>query len=175
MKECGYDLEYYDHMLRIYSGSAKEICQRRWAWVAQVSPRTVLDYGCGVGWFRAYAPEDVEVDTFDVMPVPQTGIAHEHYDLVTFWDVLEHLPNMRVIEPVIEAAKHVAISIPIMPEGTTWTDWKHFKPGEHLFYPTREQLAAFFDKYGFKEIKAGQPECPPRVDVWNFLYRRANG
>lgn len=169
---CSYDLSYYNKMLRAYSGSAQLICERRWAWVADAGARTVLDYGAGIGWFAAYAPPGVQVDTYDVMPTPQTGITRPTYDLLTLWDVLEHLPNLEAIQPYIIQAQYVAISIPILPPDKPWVSWKHFKPYEHLFYPTAEQLAALFAFYGFQEVKRGQPECPPREDIWNFLYRR---
>lgn len=170
--DAQYDLGYFEKMLRNYSRSAAEICTIRWGWVGEASARTVLDYGSGIGFFRAFAPPDVAVDTFDVMPVPQTGITKDRYDLLTLWDVLEHLPGLEPIERYLETSKHVAISIPILPADQSWIGWKHFKPGEHLFYPTAEQLKAMFASYGFEEVKRGQPECPPRVDIWNFLYRR---
>ena len=169
---CSYDLSYYDKMLRSYSGSAQLICERRWAWVAEAAPRTVLDYGAGIGWFRAFAPPGVQVDTYDVMPTPQTGITRTTYDLLTLWDVLEHLSSLTEIEALLLGARHVAISIPILPSDQSWIGWKHFKPHEHLFYPTHEQLKALFASFGFDEVKRGQPECPPREDIWNFLYRR---
>lgn len=169
---CSYDLSYFDKMLRAYSGSAELICERRWAWVADAGARTVLDYGSGIGWFRAFAPPGVQVDTFEVMPVPQTGITRQAYDLLTLWDVLEHLPSLATIEPLLLAVQHVAISIPILPPDKSWIGWKHFKPYEHLFYPTHEQLKALFESFGFAEVRRGQPECPPREDIWNFLYRR---
>lgn len=166
-----YDISYYDGMLRNYSGSAEQICKLRWEWVEETKARTVLDYGSGIGWFRAFAPSGIEVDTHDAMPVPTTGIRREQYDLITLWDVLEHLQDLNELEPYLSKAKWVAISIPILPDNKAWLDWKHFKPYEHLFYPSAEQLKALFDYYGFEEVKRGQPECPPRLDIWNFLYR----
>ena len=167
-----YDISYYDGMLRNYSGSAENICKIRWEWVAECNARNVLDFGCGIGWFRAFAPSYSQVDTFDVMPVPQTGVTREVYDLLTMWDVLEHLPNMDAVEPFLDKCRYVAISIPIMPADTAWMTWKHFKPHEHLFYPTREQIMALFEMYDFELIKEGQPECPPRLDIWNFLFEK---
>lgn len=171
-----YDISYYDKMLKNYSATASEICRIRWDWIKEANARTVLDYGSGVGFFRAFRPQGVEVDNFDVMPVPQTGITRKSYDLLALWDVLEHLSGLDPIEPFLNTCPWVAISIPILPQNKSWIGWKHFKPGEHLVYPTAEQLAATFALYGYEEVKRGQPECPPRQDVWNFLYRKkANG
>ena len=167
-----YNLAYYDKMLRNYSSTAQDICRIRWGWVKEANARTVLDYGSGVGYFRAFRPEGIEVDNYDVMAVPQTGITKDGYDLLVLWDVLEHLSGLEPIDKLLHNSQFVAISIPILPDGKSWIGWKHFKPGEHIFYPNRSQLAAMFASYGFAEVKAGQPECPPREDVWNFLYKK---
>lgn len=169
-----YDLSYYDGMLRNYSASAKQICEIRWEWVKETGARNVLDYGSGIGWFRAFAPKGVEVDTYDAMPVPTTGITRQAYDLVTFWDVLEHLPSLSPVKGILANARYVAISIPILPKGKIWTEWKHFKPNEHLFYPSIDQLEALFREHGFYTLKHGQPECPPRQDIWDFLYAKTD-
>ena len=88
------------------------------------------------------------------------------------WDVIEHLPNMATVEPWFKLTQHIAITIPIMPEGVDLTEWKHFKPGEHLHYFTKEVLHASFNVYGFLPIKEGSPECPPREDVLSVIYKR---
>lgn len=168
-----YNLDYYDKMLKNYSATASEICRIRWDWVKEANARTVLDYGSGVGYFRAFRPDGVEVDNFDVMPVPQTGITRDRYDLLVLWDVIEHLPGLDPIDPYLRSCPWVGLSIPILPPNKSWVGWKHHKPGEHLVYPTADQLAATFALYGYEEVKRGQPECPPRSDVWNFLYRKS--
>lgn len=168
-----YDIiSYYDKMLKNYSATASEICRIRWDWVKEANARTVLDYGSGVGFFRAFRPQGVEVDNYDVMPVPQTGVTRKSYDLLSLWDVLEHMDGLTALEPFLSTCQWVAISIPILPKDRHWIGWKHFKPSEHLFYPSADQLAALFQAYNYEEVKRGQPECPPREDVWNFLYRK---
>ena len=165
-----YDLEYFEKMLRQNSGAAEQICRIRWEWIEQVNPRAVLDYGSGVGWFRAYRPAGAEVYTFDVGPFPQTGIELTLYDVVCFWDVIEHILDFSKVEPVIALARHVAISLPIIKGNLALS--KHFKPGEHLHYWTEESLVALFFKYGFNLLKKGTPECPPREEVSSFLFGR---
>lgn len=166
-----YDLEYYENMLRLNSITAEQICKIRWDWISECAPRVVLDYGSGVGWFRAWRPRGVEVYSYDIANYPQTDIELVMYDVVCFWDVLEHIPDFKVIEPILALSRHVAISLPII-ANTDLADWKHFKPAEHLHYFTQEVLDAFFERYGFSCIKMGQPECPPRVDITSVLYKR---
>lgn len=168
-----YDLDYYENMLRIYSESAGYICGVRWEFISELAPKVVLDYGCGVGWFRAYRPEGVEVYTYDIGPAPQTGLELRMYDVTCFWDVLEHITDFSVIEPVLALSRHVAVTVPIFEDDpAALSNWKHFKPGEHLHYFTPETLGALMARYGFVEKKRGQPECPPREDVWSFMFKK---
>jgi len=172
-----YDLAYYDRTLRQNSADAEAISRVRWEFVrpvlARVARPAVLDYGAGVGWFRAWMPAGVmAVDTVDVGPAPQTGIRRAVYDLVTFWDVLEHLPDLAVISPVLRAARAVAVTVPIRPEGVPAGEWKHNKPGEHLREFTPETLLDLMERHGLKFHSSGYPECPPRQDILSALFTR---
>lgn len=170
------ELGYYENLLRMYSATAQRICNIRWDFIlSYTKAKSVLDYGSGVGWFRAFRPEGVEVDTYDKASYPQTGISSSRYDVVCFWDVLEHIANFKEIEPVLNSTKFVALTIPIKPPKVNLKNWKHYKPGEHLHYFTLEMLDDFFETYGFERIEEGKLECPPRVDIWSCLYKKVNG
>jgi len=166
-----YDLEYYELMLRKYSLTAAQLAEIRWNFLSRLELKTVLDYGSGVGWFRAWRPKGVEVDTYDIADYPQTGIRFVAYDCVCFWDVLEHIPDFSEIEPALRLARNVAGSIPIKPNETDYAEWVHFKPGEHLHFWTEETLDALFRRYGFEKVCINTPECPPRHDILSFIYR----
>lgn len=169
-----YDIEYYENMLRQYSKTAEQIAELRWKWIEELDPRIVLDYGSGVGWFRAWRPKGVQVDSYDIASYPQTGIKLVIYDVVCFWDVLEHILDFTKIEPILALARNAAVTLPIMSEQEEFDQWKHFKPGEHLHYFTNATLDALFARYGFARKKIGQPECPPRKDITSVLYEKAN-
>lgn len=165
-----YDLNYLENMMRMYSKSAETIAKIRWDFVLSCSPKTVLDYGCGCGFFRAYRPNWIEVDSYDInSSCPQTGINNNEYDLVCLWDVFEHMS-----EPLSIRTKYIALTIPIKPDDVKLKDWYHFKPFEHLIYFNHEYIDTIFESLGFKQIKCGQPECPPRKDIWDFLYEKNN-
>jgi len=174
-----YNLDYYEEMLRRYSATAEEICRKRWSFLSEYCEPValakrqakILDYGSGVGWFRAFRPRWCDVWSYDIAQYPQTGIKLQLYDCVCFWDVLEHIPDFREIEPVLALSDYVALSVPIPTDGLT--DWKHFKPGEHLHYFTEESLTALLAKYKFApHILSRSIECPPRQDILNALFRR---
>ena len=168
-----YDLNYYEKMLRQNSRSAEKIAKVRWNFIRQLNPRFVLDFGSGVGWFRAYKPEGIEVDSFDIGPYPQTGILRDYYNLICFWDVLEHISGFDSIKDVLTLTDYVALCVPIKPEKALLETWKHFKPGEHLNYFTEKSLDETFKKYSFHLLAKASPECPPREDVLSFIYIRA--
>jgi len=166
-----YNLEYYENMLRNYSKTGETISKIRWEFINRLNPHNVLDYGCGVSWFRAYRPDGINVDTFDIGPYPQTGVSLKIYDVTCFWDVLEHIPDFSVIEPILRISNNIAVSLPISP-GEIDLNWKHYKPGEHLHYFTHETLDVLFKRYGFNKLIDGTPECPPREDIWSFIYKK---
>lgn len=174
-----YDTDYYYNLLKIHAGTAKKICDIRWQFIKNnIKPSdhlvTALDYGCGVGFMKAFAPEWItEVDTYDIMGVPQTGIRQSQYSIVMLFDVLEHIPDFTEILPILDRTEYVAVTVPIKPSNMKWKDYKHFKPGEHLHYFTHDLLRYMFKVMGFEMLNSGTPECPPREHVWSFLFKRA--
>lgn len=170
-----YDINYWDLMLKQNSSTAEMISKIRWDFVNKINPRIVLDYGSGPGWFRAFRPPGVEVDTFDIAPWPQTGINHDAYDLITFWDVIEHFEDLdKQLLSKLEMTRFVAGTTPILPEGQDIKRWKHFKPGEHYQYFTEKGLIDYFIKNGFQLLKTGYPENPPRVNIISFLFKKTS-
>ena len=171
-----YDINYYEGLLKLQAKTGEDIARRRWDFVRSARAKTVLDFGSGVGFFRIHRPADLHVDSFDIMPVPQTGINSRTYDLICFWDVLEHLPSFDPVKQMLDMkeVKFVAATVPIVPEREDFVleDWKHWKPGEHLHYFTKGSFELLFDSLGYKLIKHGSPECPPRQDAETFLFER---
>ncbi len=170
-----YNVDYFYNMLRLYSKTAEHICKVRWDFVKEVDPSSVLDYGSGCGFFKAFAPAGILVDTYDIMPVPITGITRDRYDLVTFWDVLEHIPDFSEIVPVLSLTDCVAVTVPIKPDGMPWNKYKHYKPLEHAHHFTKDSLCALMRSFGFELYKSGDPECPPRKYIHSFLFTRKDG
>ena len=163
-------------MLRQNSPTAKRINKIRWNFVKPTKAKYVLDWGSGCGWFLAFKPSNVEVETYDINPWPQTGKTRKEYDLITFWDVLEHINNLDYFIPQMIKEVNpsfIAITCPALQSATVLEDWKHFKPGEHLYHFTEEEWDNLFRKNGFKKIRSGYPECPPRSDIYSALYRKS--
>lgn len=169
-----YNENYYYNLLKMQTKQAQYISEIRWKFVNDCNAHYVLDYGSGVGFFKAFAPPQIYVDTYDIGPYTMTGITRNVYDLICLWDVLEHIPYIdNQLEELFNKAKWIALTIPMLPKGKRLRTWKHFKPREHLHYLNNKTLNALFDKYSFERAKSGYPECPPRKDIESILYKRA--
>ena len=125
----------------------------------------VLDVGYGNGAFlkRARAAGmsifgiDLHSEDFGIPVVDfETTIT---FDLVCLFNSLEHFPDF---EPLLKLkTRAVVVSIPNTPACilTTPTDWRHFKPGEHLHYFSHRSLELFMRKWGFqRKFADGYPE-----------------
>jgi len=167
-----YNLEYLENLIRLQSKTAQDIAERRWAWISDLDPKTVLDYGCGAGWFRAFRTNGAWVDSYDIGPYAQTGIRRKNYDVVCFFDVLEHMKTLEEVSGVVVMAKYVAGTVPIIQDCRPLQTWKHYKPGEHFQYWSEAGFEAAMEAIGLVKIAHGWVECPPREDIMSFKYRR---
>jgi len=173
-----YNKEYWKTISKDYEKTAKKLNKVRWNFVKELKPKIVLDYGAGANFLTKFSPKGVLVDSFDIgeFPIKYTGIRHTSYDLIFFCDVLEHIPDFRVLDKIFKKTRYVYISLPILPDGKKLRGWKHFKfdTGEHLHYFTKESLNLFFEARGFKLIKSGYPEveCGIRKDIYSAVYKK---
>jgi hypothetical protein len=75
-------------------------------------------------------------------------------DVYTFWDALEHVPDLSFIEDL--PCKTICISLPWCHHylGKEWLEkWKHLKPDEHLHHFNRDSLLRFMKSHGWgKEV-----------------------
>lgn len=91
---------------------------------------------------------------------------------LTFWDSLEHIPDP---EKAVEAADEwVFVSMPIYRDAADVLASKHYKPGEHLWYWTRDGLIRWFHRQGFfcVEVNSAETELG-RDGILSFAFRRA--
>jgi SAM-dependent methyltransferase len=140
----------------------------------------LLDIGAATGYFMriaetkgwkvhgieisAYAAElgksrglDIETGT-----VHQTTFAKESFDLVTMWDVVEHMPDpildIKKIRTLIKPNGLVAINTP--DSGSLFarilgSRWHLFVPPEHIFYFNRNSLRMLLERNGFEVLEVG--------------------
>jgi len=114
----------------------------------------LLDVGYGNGsfvkatlkaGFDAYG-NDVHHADYGVREMALAG--NEQWDVVTFFDSLEHFPDFKPVRDLARRAKWLLISFPNRPRFFPRNrDWKHYRPGEHLHYFTLCSLASLFDAH----------------------------
>jgi hypothetical protein len=126
----------------------------------------ICDVGFGTGAFLSEIGHRNPMATlhgFDVSPYPPAHFVRiepdwqeKEWDVVTFFDSLEHfveLPKVR--------AKFVVVSVPWFHpfSNEQWFEnWKHRRPGEHLWHFNSATLSSAFEGMGMKSIYCGNPE-----------------
>lgn len=69
------------------------------------------------------------------------------WDVVTFFDSLEHFPEFDLVRSLLRRSRFVLVSLPCRPpEFPRDRSWKHYKPGEHLHYFSPGSLTALVGK-----------------------------
>ena len=76
-------------------------------------------------------------------------ICKEEFDVVCFFDVLEHFDNIYDIKDI--KTKYIYISVPECHYSSDewFINWKHRKPDEHLWHFNKESLRNFMKEVGY--------------------------
>lgn len=122
------------------------------------TPNSLLDIGYGDGSFL-YAASNLinECTGTDVTGVElkdpvktfkyNSNLTFPFYDVVTLWDVYEHLPDLSVINNI--RTKMICISMPDV-SNQNFDTWKHRKPNEHIHHFTPDTLKKYMEKFHYK-------------------------
>jgi hypothetical protein len=123
-------------------------------------PTSVLDVGYGSGDFlKAMSSGVSDVNGYDIPPAyPVSGISiaesmySREYDLVTFFDSLEHFENPTEIRAL--RANFVHISVPWCHyfSDEWFQNWRHRRPNEHLWHFNEKSLPSFMRELGYELI-----------------------
>lgn len=120
---------------------------------------SICDVGFGNGDFlRACQKKYATCAGFDLvwdyLPegcVKETNLLDgKYYDIVTFFDSLEHFDDIDVIDQI--DCNYVVISVPNCkhPDDDFWfSNWKHRKPNEHLHHFNADSLISFLIGHGY--------------------------
>jgi hypothetical protein len=131
----------------------------------------ICDVGFGTGAFLSEIGHRNPMATlhgFDVSPYRPPHFVRiepdwqeKEWDVVTFFDSLEHFVDLPKVR-----AKVVVVSVPWFDcvAGEKWfAQWKHRRPGEHLWHFTSLSLSRVFQRMGMREVYAGNPEDAIRI------------
>lgn len=146
-----------------------QMSQVRWQFIQsclQLGERSrILDVGYGNGAFLKHAKfNGMEIFGTDLhhqdFGIPEVGLETAlHFDLVCFFDSLEHFTGFDQLLTL--QAKYAAVSVPNLPVSFLKDPqgWRHYKPGEHLHYFSHGSLDALMRRWGFiRRIQSGYPE-----------------
>lgn len=152
------------------------------------TPQKLLDWGYGNGAFMKFASQQIRnVYGYDVTGIQVEGctvfdnqmITRDDYDVITFWDALEHIPDLDFLS-TLWRTKTIVISLPychLFALGQKWFDekYKHRKPDEHLHHFTPTSLANLMEKYGWVKVASSTHEDIVRVSTYGEgIYKLPN-
>ncbi|HEX9810639.1 MAG TPA: methyltransferase domain-containing protein [Burkholderiales bacterium] len=139
---------------------------------------SVLDIGIGCGQFVAGR---ANTDGFDVNPhavkwlraKDRYGEDPRQYKGVTFWDVLEHVPDPESYLRRVPQYGWVFASVPLFERIEDIRASKHYKPGEHLYYWSAQGFIEWMKLYGFSLVARSDHEMECGRDcVGAFAFQR---
>ena len=141
---------------------------------------SVLDLGCGMGFFllemqkEGYYVQGLDISEYaaDIATnklntrifsgdLSDISFEHKQFDIVTFWDVLEHLYNpvkslkevSRIIKQngvlIIETLNISSLTARVLKE-----KWPLYFPPYHLYYYNRKSISRLLEKTGFEIVKS---------------------
>lgn len=183
-----YDDGYFEeYVKRSQTPVGKGITQFRVDLVDRYTTGDVLDIGIGCGAFiEARNAEFVSSPRrtlgYDVNPrgiewLQSRGLwcdwrEADGVPAVTLWDVLEHLPAPH--ELLDKVTRFAFVSIPIFEGPEHVLRSRHYKPGEHLHYFSRDGFYRWAAGYGFSVVEETWAEsCQFKRDsVATFVLKR---
>lgn len=121
---------------------------------AFVSKGRLLDVGhCRGDFVRAAQRAGFDAWGYDVhgidvgVPTVPKLCNGQPWDVVTFFDSLEHFDRLESARALGSLAKWIVVACPCRPASfPAVRDWRHYRPGEHLHYFSRQSLGRLFTR-----------------------------
>lgn len=93
---------------------------------------------------------------------------------ITCWDSLEHIPDPALL--LKQVREWLFVSLPICESRDEWAASKHFKPGEHVHYFTRDGFLRWCAEQGFECVEMNRVESDlGREGIMSFAFKRVAG
>lgn len=146
---------------RATSELGRKIYESRWGLIEKYCHGNLrlLDYGCASGAFHQSSKNGFKAEGYDVNKsygFNQTPVGY--FNIVTMWDSIEHMH-----EPWTWIKEHMPqwlfLSTPNLEsvKGPV-SEWKHYRPSEHVYYFDRHSLAFHLDAAGYDIVEFNYEE-----------------
>lgn len=162
-------------------------------------PGRVLDVGCAAGYFlRVMREQGWQVtglepsDTIRATAQEHLGAANvldgllgeielprAAFDLVTMWDVLEHIPDpvaaLRAVHPLLAPGGKLLVetqNVDSLAARVLGRRWQHYKHAEHIYHFQKRTIADVLGRAGFR-ILENRPWLGGKYVSLGFVAERA--
>lgn len=186
VQDAPYDAAYFDKY-RIYAATrmGERLRRFRVELVADWSPpdASLVDVGIGCGDFlEAIQRAGRQAQGFDVNPagirwLMERGLWGDFWaegakwDVVTFWDALEHIPDP--VNALERVGTWAFVTLPVFRDGEHVLRSKHYRKDEHVWYWTRAGFIRWARAQGLRCVDHVTTESVlGREDVETFVLRR---
>lgn len=96
-----------------------------------------------------------------------------HVSVITFWDSLEHLREPTDILNRMVPGQVACISIPVFDNLFKLKENKHYRPGEHFFYPTIPGMIRYMKLNSFECLEVSDQETlAGRENIFSFAFKK---
>jgi hypothetical protein len=172
-----YDEDYIQHYRDLDGTEISErLNQGRIDFVAKHYSGQMLDVGIGSGEFIR---KRGQCKGFDINQHALTWLLKENcysehverFDAVSFWDVLEHVPDPNSYLKQVKPGAYLFTSVPIFRNLRKIRESKHYKPNEHLYYFTHEGFVNWMALYGFRLLECSdfETQCG-RESIMSYVF-----
>jgi len=136
-------------------------------------PKSILDVGYGNGSFLKICGKLIDNcygNDINGYAIPDNAVFVEditknHYDVITFFDSLEHFENLNFIENL--KCNYLVISVPWCHyfSNEWFKTWKHRRENEHLYHFNKASLTNFISSYRYSLVTSSNIEDTIRKGV----------
>lgn len=168
-KRVSYDEKYMRKFSAYNTTIAGRVNAGRCALVGKyVRPgASVIDVGAGSGaWVRdavkaGFDAKGCDVNAEAIKCLLEDGLYSfdtNAVEAVTFWDSLEHMEDPQLQLKAVAKGAHAFVSLPIFGDLRAIRSSKHYRPGEHLYYHTRDGFVDWMALYGYRLLEESDHE-----------------
>ncbi len=129
-------------------------------------PKSILDIGYGDGSFLKVCSDIIpgcygyDISTYPIPNgcFPVKDFTEEFYDIITFFDSLEHFEDIEFVKDL--KCNFICVSVPDCHyKNDQWFEnWKHRRPDEHLWHFNKKSLCSFMERMGYSLVSASNIE-----------------